>query len=126
MKKAQQSIAIVLLGIVALIAIVGLIILMSKPTGASIDPRTYTAPLVQTQSFNWNSLVGFTASNDKVAQCAAGQWSQTLNGQQPACYAVTQDYVPSYLGALYVHASGEQGFAVACFAQTQVRTPTVC
>ena len=122
MKRGMQSIALVLLGIVAIIALIGLILLMARMTGASVDPRTFRQPVVESQRLQWENLVGFASNNEDADLCiASGQW-----GEASSCSVVTHVRVPQHLINQYLAAAGTQGFATACFAETRQASLSNC
>jgi hypothetical protein len=63
MKRGNQSIALVLLGMVALIALVGMLLMLKKtPSGNYYDPY-YDKPYVMVNGpLNWDNLLGFAPS----------------------------------------------------------------
>lgn len=128
MKRGQQNIALVLLGIVAIIAIIGLILLVARPTGAYVNPMNVPPGIIQTQELNWDNLVGFAGNMDDAAWCAQNDdaFRGALRGTTPDCYAVTEQYVPASLFPLYFTAAFGQNFAVACFTSFPQDQGIVC
>lgn len=129
-KKGDTNIALILLGIVAIIAVVGLILLMTRPVDAYVEPRAYQQPLLHVGELNWNNLVAFASTNNAAQECAQldtaqGGFRDLLNGEQPNCVAVPQHAVPQQW-QFYWQTTAQGGAAVACFTSFAQSQPVVC
>ncbi len=101
MKRGQQSIALVLLGIVAIIAIIGLILLMKKtPSGEFVNPYNVKPFALNTERLNWDNLFAFaTTLDDAKGWCsqrtvAEGGFREIAQGGQFDCYPVQATIIP--------------------------------
>lgn len=130
MKRGQHTIGLVLLGIVAIIALIGLVLLISRPSSAYV-PRTASPLIISTQTLNWYTLVGFMHNSDNLGWCvqqsvSGGGFKEALNGETPNCLTVASQSVPDAVYPLYTQASKGQGFATACFTSFNQPQPRVC
>ncbi len=130
MKRGQHAIGLVLLGIVAIIAIIGLVLLISRPSSAYV-PRPASPLIISTQTLNWYTLVGFTHNSGNLGWCmqqsvSNGGFKEALNGETPNCLTVSSQIVPEDVYPLFTQASQGQGFATACFTSFNQAQPRVC
>lgn len=130
MKRGQHTIGLVLLGIVAIIALIGLVLLISQPSSAYV-PRPASPLVINTQTLNWYKLVGFMPNQDSLTYCsqqsvANGGWKEALGGETPMCLTLSAQSVSGDLYPLFSQASKGYGYATACFTSFNQAQPRVC
>ncbi|HLF54709.1 MAG TPA: hypothetical protein VI612_03240 [Candidatus Nanoarchaeia archaeon] len=134
MKKGQQSIALVLLGVVAIIAIIGLILLMKKtPSGYQV--YNYDKPyILESGPLNWENLFAFAASfedaegwcpNHRISEGGFLDILQRTGNKQYRCYVVPPDKVPPQYRPFYqeVYSIKPRIAPVACFLGSGMTRP---
>lgn len=127
MRKGQQSIALVLLGIVAIIAVIGLILLVKKtPSGSYYNP-SYDKPYVlESGPLNWENLFAIAATLEdaemwcpyhKIEEGGFLDVLQRVGSKQFRCYVVPPDVVPEEYRPYYQQIYGVKPYIapVACF-----------
>ena len=124
--KGQLSISLVLLGIVAIIAVIGLVLLMKTPSGAYYNP-SYDKPYVLVSGpLNWDSLFAFAATfedaegwcpNHRIDEGGFLDILQRVGKKQFRCYVVPPDQVPPEYRPYYQQIYGVKPYIapVACF-----------
>ena len=132
-KRGQTNIALVLLGIVAIVALIGLILLMKKtPTGA-----VYGGQILWSGPLNWNNVLGFTPNLESAESWCPyhtieeGGFLDAVQLQGKGnyrCYAVPPESVPAEYWNYFKHRP------IACFAEgtltvspeIQAQLPLIC
>lgn len=121
MKKGQTNIALVLLGIVAIVALIGLILLVKKtPTGA-----VYGGQILWSGPLRWENIFGWMPNWESKGWCMyTGYTNGGFNGvlQREGegfyrCYAVPPESVPD------IYKSYNERYPIACFAEGDFNPP---
>lgn len=125
--KRQLSVALVLLGVVAIIAVIGLILLIKKtPSGSYYNP-SYDKPYVLVSGpLNWDTLFAFAATfedaegwcpNHSIAEGGFLDVLQRAGNKQFRCYVVPPKEVPPEYRPYYqdIYATKPNIAPVACF-----------
>ncbi len=129
-KKAQQNIALVLLGLVAIIALIGLVMLMKKtPSGAYYNPYYDKPYILESGPLSWENVFGFAPNLE-----AAESWCpyhtieeggfldvlQLWGKGNYRCFAVPPESVPESYWNYYFHRP------IACFREgTLIVSPEI-
>jgi hypothetical protein len=124
MKRGQTNIALVLLGIVAIVALIGLILLVKKtPTGA-----VYGGQVLWSGPLKWENVFGWMPNFESESWCkynkiADGGFLDVLQQQGEGnyrCYAVPPESVP------HLYRTYNERYPIACFAEgTLVVSPEI-
>ncbi len=114
-KRGQTNIALILLGIVAIVALIGLILLVKKtPTGS-----VYGGQILWSGPLNWNKVFGWMPNFESESWCMyhtieEGGFNdvlQLVGDSNYRCYAVPPESVPGMYTEYYLRRP------IACFAE---------